>query len=639
MAAILWTAWSVLIVTLLSLGAGSDPFAPRSGHLTRTGLLLCWVPAALLAVLRLWLRREALVVWLWQSSQVWTRADLRSRVLITLTALSVFFTGLVALLAAPNNWDSMFYHLPRVATWLQLGGVRHFATTIEPQLYHPPGAELLIAQLQALAGGDQLAALVQWGGFVGCITAASLAAQRLGAGRFSQLVAAFVVASTPMVLMQASSTQNDLLLSFWLITAATFAIGPLEGRRGPVCLLAAALALGFALLTKGTAFVLGLPVGLLLAGRWLHARRDRASLAIALLGLVLIVLPNISHWQQNRATFGSAVSAGSEGAIYRNAPVGPSATLSNLVRSSSLHLSTPSDAANRRLESFARGLLEGLGIDPDDPGTTFPGETYRISSFGPHEDHAGNPLLLLLAVLAGVATLTVRSFRTPRRLLWLGVIVAQLLLLSALLRWQPWSLRFDLPVFVLSAPLVAAFLISSRKQRFWPTLAIVLMALPLPVYWTYNYTRPLVGERSVLTTPRADQYFTPRPNIAADYRAAIDAVNAGGSRQVGLVVAPLEWTYPFQALRADRRTVVAELMSVGPPARYNTTALPETVVCINCSPIRLQTLREQLGYREVPLRPGPVRHDANLEEVPAELHVFRRDGGVQRSSASESESP
>jgi hypothetical protein len=104
----------------------------------------------------------------------------------------------VALLAQPNNWDSMTYHLARVAQWASRGSVGAYPTSIPRQLYNPPWAEYAVLHLYLLWGGDHLANLVQWASLLGCLAGASLLASQLGADRRGQMVTAALVATLPM---------------------------------------------------------------------------------------------------------------------------------------------------------------------------------------------------------------------------------------------------------------------------------------------------------------------------------------------------------------------------------------------------------------------------------------------------------
>ena len=127
-------------------------------------------------------------------------------------------TGVIAVLAPPNNWDSMTYHMPRVAHWSQNGSVAHYPTHILRQLWLGPWAEFAIMHLYLLTGGDRLANLVQWLAFAGCAVGAAVVAGELGGGRRARGLAAVACATLPMAIAQASSTQNDLVASFWLLS-------------------------------------------------------------------------------------------------------------------------------------------------------------------------------------------------------------------------------------------------------------------------------------------------------------------------------------------------------------------------------------------------------------------------------------
>src|SRR5580765_7656827 len=56
-------------------------------------------------------------------------------------AIVVALSGAVALFAVPTTWDSMSYHLARVAHWAQNHTVAFYPTHIVRQLYQPPWAE------------------------------------------------------------------------------------------------------------------------------------------------------------------------------------------------------------------------------------------------------------------------------------------------------------------------------------------------------------------------------------------------------------------------------------------------------------------------------------------------------------------
>ncbi|MEU5788665.1 hypothetical protein ABZ754_13160 [Micromonospora purpureochromogenes] len=157
---------------------------------------------------------------------------------------------LVALLAEPNNFDSQTYHLPKVEHWVAQGSLDFWPTAIHRQVTIPPGAEYLLLHLRLLTGGDALHNLVQWAAALGCLVVATRVVAQLGGGRRAQLLTAFLLATTPMVALQATSTQTDLVAAAWAGCAATLALDGLRRRADVGSLLALGAATGLTALTK-----------------------------------------------------------------------------------------------------------------------------------------------------------------------------------------------------------------------------------------------------------------------------------------------------------------------------------------------------------------------------------------------------
>ena len=108
----------------------------------------------------------------------------------------------IALVYPPNNWDSIVYHMARVASWIQQGSIKHFPTLYLPQISYPPLAEWHILHFQLLAGGDRFANTVQWLALVGCGIAASLIARELKQAFPVQVLALVIAVTLPMGLLQ-----------------------------------------------------------------------------------------------------------------------------------------------------------------------------------------------------------------------------------------------------------------------------------------------------------------------------------------------------------------------------------------------------------------------------------------------------
>jgi 4-amino-4-deoxy-L-arabinose transferase-like glycosyltransferase len=400
----------------------------------------------------------------------------------------------IALIATPNNWDSLTYHLPRIEQWIQQRSLADFPTVEIRQIVSNPLAEMLILHFRLLAGSDQLDNLVQASAFVGSVATSALVARRLGARRNGQILAALYIATLPMAILQSSSTQNDLVVSFFLLaTVERLLAWRSSGRIGDAVGVGAALSL--AILAKGTAFFFAAPFFLI--ALVIIARKPlRQNIWVGAFIPPIVLAINAGHYYRNLAQFGTPL-----GPQYGLASLDhrPGALFSSLLRNIASNLATPSIHLNEGVVYGVVWLHHFVGLNVDDPNTTFPETHFDLTNYITHEDYAPNPLHLIF-VLPSMVLLGREMVWSSRNSALCRVVraysVTVLLggvLFCAMLRWQPWITRLQLPFFVLMGPAVATIL-AARLTRRWIILAgfcLVLAGLPSVLL---NHRRPLLGQ-------------------------------------------------------------------------------------------------------------------------------------------------
>ncbi|MGH9379996.1 MAG: ArnT family glycosyltransferase [Thermoanaerobaculia bacterium] len=455
-------------------------------------------------------------------------------------------TLVTALVAAPNNWDSMVYHLPRVRHWMLHQSVAHFPTHNLHELYFPPLAEWIGLHLQILAGGDRLANLVQWLAFAGVATGVYEIAAELGAGPRGRLLSAVFAATIPMAVLQASSTQNDLVATLWAVVFVLFCLRS-RRRDGRADLLLAGGAFGLLLLTKHTAAVIVLPFVLWWAVPRPVGGPRRRALAAA---LTIAVLLNTGHWVRNTRLFGNPLAPASEAGVprYVNPDPDPATVVSNLLRNGAAHVAGPWTVWNRRVEALIGGLHERLRLERREPIATFDDHPFQLSERWLHESSAGAPFHLLVLGLATAGWLLDPELRRRGRLAAYGAcLVAGFVLFAVVFRWQSGNVRLLLPGLVLWTPWAARVMVAGLLRRLALPAAMLLTATAVPPLLA-NEIRPLVTADNIFVTPRARQLFAGRPWEEPVLQPLLTRIREAGCDRVALITTDASYEYPVWVL-------------------------------------------------------------------------------------------
>ena len=464
-------------------------------------------------------------------------AGLRPFLFATLKALGSTPVALICLCAIfcliaiaayatpPNNYDSLTYHLPRVLYWHQQGSLENFSTANLRQLEFGPLNALLFLNLFELSGSDNSFNFLQ-GGLAALVLlpAASYLMEYLGASHAGRRIALVAIAGTPMFILQACSTQNDLLVATFLTASISLATHLIR-QSDLLYSVPVGVAAGLAILTKGTTLIWGLPLAfwLIYQGRHWGLRRGIAVLAI-IASIVLVV--NLGYVTRNLRLSGTPFGKFAEANRQRLTLDG---TASVLYKNLTAHLTTWDRSFTNRIESEVRTLHKKiLLLDIDDPRTSFANLPFRIPTQWLKEDFAGNPLqltLLLVTLAVGAATFLRKIFRKetmPPTVGFSVALVAGLIMFSALLNSQWWVSRLMTPWFVLC--LIAC---APTWQNFvgWPggvvSACCILCVAAFPWLLT-NETRPLWGSDSVFYRTRDQQWFSAWPDRGPSTLAARD---------------------------------------------------------------------------------------------------------------------
>jgi hypothetical protein len=474
-------------------------------------------------------------------------------------AFIIVLTGLTGLIVAPNNWDSMTYHMSRIAHWIQNKNVNFYPTHILRQLHQNPWSEFAIMHFQILSGGDRFANLLQWFSMIGCILGVSLIAKLLGANTHIQIIAAALVSTIPMGILQASSTQNDYVVSYWLVCFLYFFLLFLSRKKYQLSfILGMGASLGLATLTKATTYIFTFPF-LIWIGYSLQ-RKPRRSIWKFIFFIAIFLTINLGHYLRNFDLYGSPLGPTKEGSSNEYSYIievfSLPAAASNIIRNSALHCATPDMQANVMIEEGVLFLHRLLGIDINDPRTTWRETEFHVV-WPRSEDYSGNLLHFILIAMSFVVLLIFPKINKSRVITGFYIaLLAAFFLFCLIIKWQPWHSRLHLPLFVLFSPLVAITLSGFLKNKDINMIVVILLLYALP-FLLKNSANPLIGTNNIFNTSKIDQYFVHRPNLRDPYIGAAQFLNSQECRDVGLYLDLDDWEYPLWfLLKKDKKKKV-----------------------------------------------------------------------------------
>ncbi|RYZ96914.1 MAG: hypothetical protein EOP47_22870 [Sphingobacteriaceae bacterium] len=461
----------------------------------------------------------------------------------------------------------MSYHMARLPYWISHHTLMPFPTHVIRQLYQPPLAEFLILHINLLNGGDYFSDTVQWV-FLGLILVVIAGIiKSFGLGARYQLLGVVLTLMLPEVILQASSTQNDVAASFFVLTVFYFFLQYIKSKAlNDLAFLG--LTVGLAFLTKGTSYIFLAPLLLWLGIVVLISiikNKDYKLLRNAIVLVIVIpVIINSGHYYRNYMFNKNILGVDkSESNLYSVDKMSPKLFISNASKNVGLHMGIVATRFNLVSDKALNKFHHILGVDINDQTISYPptpelagGSEYRSPVLANHEDISPNLVQLILSVLSiTIILISIRKKEIPVSVKTITLIViAQAVIFCAMLKWQPWGSRLHTGVFLLSIPLVCWVI--SRHTGFRKVIYYFL--LPLIIIYScavmlLNYTRPFVRvpyltSQVSLREPRYKKYFAlniAKPEAYAEYTVIVDDIKRSNYKNIGLILSTYDWEYPL----------------------------------------------------------------------------------------------
>jgi hypothetical protein len=490
---------------------------------------------------------------------------------IIIVALILLITLVTAVISPPNTDDSMTYHMARIMHWIQNMSVEHYPTVITRQLYSAPWAEFAIMHLQVLSGNDMFANLIQWVSMVGCILGVMLIAEELGASQYTQAMTTVIAATIPMAIVQSSSTQNDLAVSFWIVCFVLFGILFIKTPAWSHVILMGS-SLGLAIFTKGTAYIFAFPFIVWLFCCGVRLYRKQCILPIVIIFAIVLGL-NSGHYYRNYKLWGNPLTTDTE--VLTNEIHNASALFSNIVRNIGSQIVTPFDAINSFTYNNIVWIHELFNIDINDINSTLYGY-FEIYPFNTNEIYTQSTLHIFLIIIASI--IIFQSKHKTNVKTYTGVLLIGFIALCFCLKWQVYgSNRFQMTLFILWAPVVAISL--SGLKSMWTINIIMILLLICSFPWIFmNESRPFFGEHSIFTESRESLYFINRPKL---YPYNLKAASSIGNCEAIALISD-SWNayeYPFWVLVRARNQRMPRFEYVNVNNVSSSIAIPRFEPC------------------------------------------------------------
>ncbi len=559
-----WMLYLFLIVEILSCFKILD----------RTWLMVMWglADAILLARLLIKKRYKTLVsdirLMLKQCNFPWMFA-----------ALSLFMLVL-SVLTVPYNWDSMTYHLTRIAYWAQNKSVAHYATISMREIASPVLAEFVNTCVYILCGKqDVLLNLLQTFSYLAGIVLVNRISIKMGISSKKSMAASVMFACMPIAFAEALSTQVDEFAAVWVLifvyTVLDFIMYDDNlkwNRLNAYRLIVLSLSIAFGYLAKPSV----IPEMLIFLIWMIIVRLKKkdnirtliAMICVAALCILAAVSPELTR---NIRTF-HALSSGDTGARQIVGTDKPNYIIVNGIKNYAYNLSDIYIYAVKfRTEKAVYSIASAMGVDINDESISEGGVEYTMGTIQNYDhDSAVNPVTVIFSTIAFLylifRLLRRKEKRSERQRLidaFTFITFFAFIVFCLMVRWEFFVTRYMLSYLALLCIGTAGQIdiLSEHNERAGYAVSVIIYFVCfVELFGLMNYHLKICYNQ-VKAPYRSDGYFFKRDEVEEDYEALMKYINSSDYKCIGLRIYGDTYKYPIFAMTGDKSVSYHEVLT------------------------------------------------------------------------------
>lgn len=408
-----------------------------------------------------------------------------------------------------NNKDALAYHLARCLFWIKQGNLNHFLIADVRNICLPINSELLYSWILLFFKKDIGIGFFAFIGYIFSMTAVFNILGLLGYCIRKRLWVIFILTSLPSILIQASTTETDIIIAA-LVSSSLFLFwyALKNNQKAPVYM--ASLAYAIAIGTKPTAIMMIPAVGIFFSILSIQFKNYKLLLFFLVSGVINFFIFSSFNYILNYLDFSNFVGFESYITINKNY-FGIRGAISNIVKHAYMFVDFTGFKWGLYLHPYLKAsesqLLNALhiGILPDSFFTLTDVKKTVVMT----DVVMGAGVLGFLVFIPCVITSLFRFKIKLKKHFYLGIMglcfLINIFVVSYLINYSTFNVRYLVAFIVLSSPV----LIYSYGIKFKPLkLLIILFALYSLVVISLNIkARPFFSIIKLLNTKHSIAYL------------------------------------------------------------------------------------------------------------------------------------